>query len=371
MRASDEITLIRDEHAYHAHPHMVALPGGEWLLVANRAPRRRVTMHPPQDPEFINILIRSADEGKSWSAPEVAPGYGWTGVECAGLTALGAAGVMLNQWRFRWYPYSAQPSAGAEPQQVGPGDLKAGLLGSSEIGDARIAEVPAERLMPWIRGGGATYVHLSVDAGRSWGEAVEIATAPYSGGYGMRGAVALDGEILLPLSDIPHYRRIFLVRSRDGGRTWGPPSPVAALDGHEFEEPSTLVLADGSLVMLARENTSRTLFLLRSHDAGRSWSRPEPTGIATYPAHLVALPDGRLAAVTGRRHPPFGIELRLSDRSGADFGRTSPIVVRTGLPNKDLGYPTAAVRSDGALFVAYYYRDTAGVSGIYATTMAV
>ena len=39
------------------------LAGGEWLIVFNKTIRRRVILHPPQDPEFRNWLIRSADRG--------------------------------------------------------------------------------------------------------------------------------------------------------------------------------------------------------------------------------------------------------------------------------------------------------------------
>jgi len=48
--------------------------------------------------------------------------------------------------------------------------------------------------------------------------------ATFSGGYGMRGAAELpNGDLLLPLSDVPHYRRIFVVRSSDGGESWSWP----------------------------------------------------------------------------------------------------------------------------------------------------
>src|SRR5271168_5324241 len=108
MHGRDQV-LLADPHRYIAHPHMAVLPNGEWLLVANRAPRRSVTMHPPQDPEFCNILLRSADEGATWSAPVPVPGFCCTGTECAGLTVLEDGVVLLNQWRFRWYPYTALP----------------------------------------------------------------------------------------------------------------------------------------------------------------------------------------------------------------------------------------------------------------------
>ncbi|MBV9705299.1 MAG: exo-alpha-sialidase [Methylobacteriaceae bacterium] len=370
---SQERTLIRDEHRYCAHPHMAVLASGTWLLAATCGPRRTVTMHPPQDPEFVNILIRSNDEGRSWSPPCVVPAYGWTGMECAGLTALPDGSVLLNQWRFRWYPYTAPPDPLLEPLSNGPAALLQGLVGSREIepdGPA-LASAP-ETLMPWVRGGGEAVTHRSEDDGRTWRSSAHIGTGAYAGGYGMRGAVVLpDGVILLPLSDAPFYERIFLVRSPDGGRSWGAPQPVAAAAGRTFEEPAPLLLEDGTILVLLRENVSRTLYQIRSEDGGESWSPPAQTGIEAYPAHLLSLPDGRIAAVVGCRRPPYGIAIYVSADQGRSFGLDSPLCVRTGLPSKDLGYPTAALRDDGSLFVAYYYRDAAGVTGVHATIVAI
>ncbi len=370
--AHRESSIYEDEHRYVAHPHLAVLASGSWLLVANRAPRRRVTMHPPQDPEFTNILMRSEDEGETWSPPIVVPAYGLVGMECAGLTPLPSGGVLLNQWRFRWYSYLDASAAAADPLACGPEALKQGLVASTELDAAAVRTVPAVRLMPWIRGGGEVLAHLSLDDGRTFQRSTRIDPAPFSGGYGMRGGVVLsDGDVLLPLSDVPFYRRVFAVRSGDGGANWSPPEPIAEEDGLAFEEPAPIALPGGDLVMLLRENVSRSLYLVRSVDGGRSWSRPEPTGIGAYPAHLVCLGDGRLVAVAGRRTPPFAIEAFVSVDGGRSFGSDRALTIRADLPNRDLGYPTAAVRSDGRLFVAYYYRDLRGVTGLHATTVNI
>ncbi|MBV9222154.1 MAG: exo-alpha-sialidase [Methylobacteriaceae bacterium] len=226
--------------------------------------------------------------------------------------------------------------------------------------------------MPWVRGGGEVLVHRSEDGGRTWTSSAHIESSPYAGGYGMRGAVVLpDGVILLPLSDVPYYERTFAVRLHDGGRSWSAPQPVAAEAGRAFEEPAPLLLGDGTILMLLRENVSRTLYQVRSKDGGKSWSPPVATGIEAYPAHLLGLPDGRVAAVVGCRRPPYGIAIYFSADLGRSFDLDAPLHVRTGLPTKDLGYPTAALRNDGSLFVAYYYRDAAGVTGVHATTVAI
>ena len=59
--------LHRDPHAYSAHAHIIRLAGAERLVVFNKTIRRRLILHPPQDPEFRNWMMRSADGGASWS----------------------------------------------------------------------------------------------------------------------------------------------------------------------------------------------------------------------------------------------------------------------------------------------------------------
>lgn len=124
----------------------------------------------------------------------------------------------------------------------------------------------------WARANGGAFVHFSDDEGRTWQDSTALDTAPYSGGYGMRGGVQLpNGEILLPLSDVPKYEKVFLMRSSDGGRTWHKPSLVAYKEGLFFEEPSLLRLSDGTLLMLLRENTTHYLYQTDSDDDGYTW----------------------------------------------------------------------------------------------------
>jgi hypothetical protein len=364
-------TLHREAHAYCAHPHLAVATDGVWLLVFNRTLRRNFVLHPPQDPEYRNLLMRSEDEGRTWSAPAIVPGYGWSGVECAGLTALRTGRVLLNQWRFDWLPLPLAERLGMTGM-VGPETLMAGLAASAEIGD--LAPLPdargAAHAFPWARAGGGTWVHHSDDGGASFHLSRPIDTAPFSGGYGMRGAIELpDGDIVLPLSDVPNYRAVFVVRSRDGGESWSAPDLVAAAPGHEFEEPAGLLLPSGRLLLMLRDNGSRILHQVHSDDGGSSWSRPEPTGIGGYPPQLLSLADDSLGCIVGQRRPPYGIVLHHSQDRGVTWEVDRPSVLVDDLPGRDLGYPSAALRANGELVAIYYGRDGSGVTGIDAVTV--
>jgi hypothetical protein len=361
--------LVRDPFAYVAHPHAVVTAPGTWLCVFNQAPRRPFVLHPPQDPLFRNHLIRSEDEGRSWSAPVVVPGYAWSGVECAGLTALRDGTVLLNQWRFDWWPL---PLAEAGPDRAAlafPETLAHDLAISPEFATLTRLEHDPRRLMPWARGGGRAVVHVSRDDGLTFSATVTLDTAPFVGGYGMRGAVELaDHTVVLPLGDVPAYRRIYVLRSTTGGVGWQCPVPVADDPDRLFEEPCPLSLEGGDILLLLRENRSRRLWRTVSPDAGRSWEPPVDTGIDGYPAHLLRLADGRILCTYGDREPPFAIRTAISEDEARSW-RPGPDI-RSGLPDRDLGYPVTLQRRDGTLVSIYYCRDAAGVTGLELTERA-
>ncbi len=368
MRVFEHRAIFSDPYAYSAHPHGVWLTSGEIVVVFNRAPKRAVILHPPQDPTYENVLIRSNDGGKTWSAPSVVPEYGWSGVECAGLTQLKSGRVLLNQWRFRWYPLPlARKLAASQPIDF-PQKWVGNLATLLELDSGAALARDPERLAPWARGLGGTFVHLSDDGGAIFDRTVKVDTAPFSGGYGMRGAVELsDGTLVLPFSDVPAYARIFVVRSRDGGLSWEAPILAAAAESMEFEEPAPLLLPSGRILLMLRENVARTMFTIHSDDGGATWSKPAATGIDGYPAHLLLLANGRILCTYGFRKPPFAIRAVVSGDGGNSWQPDRVMTIRDGLPNKDFGYPFTLAMPGGGLLTIYYGQGAEGVTGIHAT----
>lgn len=366
-RRIDHQIIHHDPHAYSAHPHLAVAANDNWLLVFTQTRRRAGVLHPPQDPFYVNMLMRSADEGKNWSTASVVPDFGWSGVECAGLTCLRSGTVLLNQWRFGWHTLAHAEAHLPRQAYVRPEALLGAEAMASELSDWAPDEKSIGERFPWARAGGETWMHRSTDGGVTFTASAKVETTPFSGGYGMRGAIETGDTIILPLSDVPHYRSVFAIRSEDGGQSWSPPTLVAAADGHAFEEPAPLLLRSGAILMLLRDNVSRILHAVHSSDDGLSWSAPTPTGIADYPADLAELDDGRIVCVAGRRRPPYGISLYISEDEGRSWNFDAPVAIRSDLPNRDLGYPSVAQRSDGSLFIAYYAQDSQGVTGIHAS----
>lgn len=360
--------IHKDQYAYSAHPLIVNVANGDWLVVFNKTVRSVMNLHPPEDPRFYNFTIRSHDQGQTWGAPRVAPGYDWHGVETAGLTPLRNGNILHNQWQFKWYPVETARLLASEKKLLFVEDWLAEIqrMGEAETGTF-IPDNIAD-LAPWARGNGGTYVHISTDMGHTWMKTVEIDTHPYTGGYGKcQGVEMPDGEILLPLSDVPQFEKIFLIRSSDGGYSWSKPTPVASLDGHYFEEPTTLLLPDGKILMMLRDNNTHYLYQTVSDDGGYTWSTPKQTEIWGYPAHMVAMQDGKIMCIYGHRAKPFGIRMVFSYDLGATWDTQNILAIRDDFPNRNLGYPSSLLAPDGSVYCVYYGEDTDGVTCIHSS----
>lgn len=364
--------IARDEFSYQAHPHISAAPDGSWLVVFNNTVRGPHTLHPPHDPRYRNLLTRSTDRGRSWSAPEVVPGYGWSGVECASITALSCGELMLNQWQFGWVPLGRALAARPGEHFALPEDFCTEMILSGELDTGPKIRNRARDFAPWARAGGRTVVHFSADNGLSWSGTTNIETAPYSGGYGLRGAAeTAPGRLVMPLNDIPDYQRIYVVISEDNGRTWSDPVFVAWSPDHLFTEPAIIASADGALLTMFRDDRTGHLFFSRSQDGGRTWSDAEKTPIAGYPPHLLATSDGMLLCTYGHRKPDYSIRAVLSRDGGKSWDDDGFITIRGGLPNRDLGYPTTIALGQDRFFTVYYCQDERGLTGIEGTTWSI
>ena len=213
----------------------------------------------------------------------------------------------------------------------------------------------------------AAWVHRSDDGGRTWAHSVELDTAPFVGGYGMRGGVVLpDGTIVLPLCDVPAYRRCSWCDPTTAASAGRAAVPVAAEPDRWFEEPAPLLLRSGRLLMLLRENRSKSLWQTWSDDGGRpgpSRRRPASTAIRRHLCQPARRPDPvhlRLSP-PALRHPRRDL-----DRRGASWPEQDLVEIRSGLPTRDLGYP-CTVPCEAGLLSVYYARDEAGCTCIFAT----
>jgi hypothetical protein len=188
-------------------------------------------------------------------------------------------------------------------------------------------------------------IAVSGDGGRTWERLGELTGGPVL-------QTASQGLLVLPQGDVVCTFETFkeyddpgvwryqggLVRSRDGGRTWGECVISAASDPEHdphdtmWWDPRIARLASGELVQFVyafrhATGTEGPVHALWSRDDGWTWSRPASVGLngqATYP---IPLDDGRLIVVQQRRGAEQAIVAHVSDDGGRTFDPASETVV--------------------------------------------
>jgi len=202
-----------------------------------------------------------------------------------------------------------------------------------------------------------TMLSLSHDSGETWSKPVEVKLPPFDFVAPFQRMVCLnDGTILMPayapLMEERDGRKpgmwALVVRSRDNGRTWGDITYIA----RQFNEYALLFLPDGRL-LVAMRGESQGLWTSYSKDQGYTWSEPKQvTQGRRLPAELLMLPSSKVLLVYSRRHPPYGIECRLSEDLGETF--FPPVALAWTATNADCGYPSGVVTDDGTIMVLWY-----------------
>lgn len=194
----------------------------------------------------------------------------------------------------------------------------------------------------------------STDGGMTWSTPFRV---PLNSPH---GPVQLSGGRLLyagkQLWDAGH--KVGVADSSDDGRTWRWLADIPARPGdsvEEYHELHAIQAASGKIVAQIRNhnraNENETL-QCESTDGGRSWSIPHAIGVWGLPSHLLRLKDGRILMTYGYRRPPFGNLARVS----ADEGRTwsGPLTLSDDSSIGDLGYPSTVELPGGKLLSIWY-----------------
>lgn len=222
----------------------------------------------------------------------------------------------------------------------------------------------------------------SEDEGTSW-RACEVRWGSFASadrnmrGYGeTNGATSLaDGTLVLscfahrsPMLTVRDWGS-YIIRSVDGGRTWGDATFVVPTD-----EVSYLQLPDGRLLGFARVDTmyarevwgvkgqsgegGDTVTLIESRDLGRTWTEPRRIGLgmAQVPGFPLLLGDGRLLLLYGNRQFPFGCQAIASRDLGASWEVEHPLVLSWFSWDNYCGHPRSLLMPDGSILTGYYTR---------------
>ena len=268
----------------------------------------------------------SVDGGRTWSGPiEVAPRG--DDVRNPAFAILSDGRWLLAYWKasVRCYP----AAEGGERRWRTPG------------GDAGEADL---------------FVIASADRGRTWSapRAHSSALLAWCSPFG-RIVEAPGAGLLMAGYGTPRAGTGFdaiILRSADGGATWGDESRVLA----GASELSLCFATPAHLIGAVRRADGDTA-IVDSRDGGRTWSEPRAvTRPLEHPADLCVLRgSGRLLLTFGRRRRPLGCGALTSGDGGATWDRGRELVLAGDGIGNDVGYPSTVQLDDGGLVTVLYF----------------
>jgi len=281
-------------------------------------------------------LVRSADDGESWSKPVTICNTPLDDRD-AGIIETTDGSLIVN-----WF------TSLAFDRKQAPETWKR----------------HAEKLTPEIREQWLGYwTRRSTDGGKTWDTPLQhLDSAPHGGIRLKNGQLVFVGK-----RSVEGRTELIVEESRDDARSWQqigtvPQNPED--DRNRYYEPHVVEAGDGRLVAMFRYHFHEKSggrrrvekCLLRqsdSSDGGKTWTTCHTTPMQGYPPHLIRLKDDTLLCVYGRRCPPYG-EYACISRDGGQTWDTENEIRLAAAANGDLGYPASAQLADGSILTVYY-----------------
>lgn len=334
-------TICREEGRYVGWPTVCRRANGEMIVVFSGDRDAHVC------PWGKVHLIRSSDDGRTWSAPETIAETILDDRD-AGVVELRDGTLLVNWFTSIAYYKDAQYWIRHTDDAVRRARLEEYL---------RHYETQPKGEMEALLG---NWTMRSTDGGKTWEKAVRQAgTRPHN-------VIELDDGRVLAIGkskDGP-----ICEDSADGGRSWRMLANVPVppdVEPRHLSEPHAVALSDGRLVAMYRYqkqpksgySQAGESLQTESSDGGRTWSVLRRTGIHGYPPHLIRLNDGRLLCAYAKRLKGVcGIYAVLS----ADGGKTWDLeheILLCPSETSDLGYPSSVQMPDGSVYTVYYHPE--------------
>jgi len=305
--AATHVDVFRaGEGGYAAYriPAIVTAADGTLLAFAEA---RKENRGDPGGGDIDLVMSRSTDSGATWSAMVVVddPGEKWAASNPTPLLdrSNGRLWLFYNRWEPGFGTVRSQP--GTRNNQMWARTSEDHGLTWSEARDLTRESRNVEEWGAMFLGPGGA---IQTRSGRLL---VPAAMKP--------DAYSVLGETAKGMGPVGLMRAYALI-SDDHGRSWRRGALIGALTN----ENQLVELADGRILMDARQNAGEHRWLITSVDGGVSWETPRPgMTMRMVATGIERLPDGRLLW-TG---PALPGRLNLVARLSGDGGETWPVEV--------------------------------------------
>ena len=339
IRMQPATVISKQPHLYIGWPTLTRRRNGELLLVfsggreAHVCPFGRVEM------------MRSKDEGKSWSWPRVIMD-GAIDDRDAGLLETARGSILVTTFTSLAYAGILQRAL-ARDANAADAWAKDKLARWREA-HARISQEQQQREL-------GVWMIRSTDGGVEWSQRYRcLVNSPH-------GPIQLsDGRLLYAGKELwqePH--RVGVCESNDDGQSWRWLAEIptrAGDDRNDYHELHAVETASGRILAQIRNHNKSDFgetLQTESTDGGKTWSTPHSIGVWGYPSHLLRLADDRILMTYGHRRKPLGNQARLSEDDGTTW--SDPLLlVDESLVSSDFGYPSTVQLDDGSLLSVWY-----------------
>lgn len=334
-------TICKQEGCYIGWPTICRLQNGDLLTVFSGDRDGHIC------PWGKVQMVRSTDDGETWSAPVTIANTPLDDRD-AGIVQM-PDGEIIVTWftSMCWSRY---------------------MKGHPDW-PRHLSKIPQETIKQWF----GNLLIRSRDNGRTWSKPEKLSNYAQT----PHGPILLKDGTLLQIGRTTRKVEnnaggsfnktiVTVSKSKDAGRTWEVLCPEIPDSNGEndvpdmFHEPHAVELADGTLVGLVRyHGNDNCMRATRSEDGGKTWTPMEKTPMIGLPPHLIALPDGKLVNVYGRRlaDPGYGEFACISDDGGTTWDVANEIMLHPSFSG-DLGYPASCLLPDGDILTVYYQKPT-------------
>lgn len=289
-------------------------------------------------PYGITQMIRSKDNGKTWSKPETINNTPLDDRD-AGIIET-EKGTWIVSW-FTSLAFDTKQNYAEHPEWK-----------------RHTEKLSKETKTKWL----GNWVRRSTDKGKTWEEPVQqLVTAPH-------GPIELkDGRLLyVGTANISDEKKLAVEESTDDGKSWKLLSIISIPKNESidpYSEPHIVEMTDGKLLAMFRYNPDDKgksfLRQTESYNGGITWTETRKTDIWGFPPHILQLKNGWLLVSYGVRKIPYSERACISKDGGETWDIENEIILSSS-NSGDLGYPASVQLDDGSILTIYYQIDKAG-----------